>query len=130
MLVQNVNDWLPIGKQVHKNNPKYPDGCPSCTAQVEVMNHLMKRPATGQGIWQKECFTNIKTVLDETDTAHPIKELLVKGIHAVLNSQPAETIAVLESNPEGMFLQTVGFNARQAPWSSGQSQDQRFHVDG
>ena len=34
-LVQYVNDWLPVGKCVHKYDVKYPEWCPSCTAQVE-----------------------------------------------------------------------------------------------
>ena len=36
----------------------------------------------------------IKKTIDETNTAHPIKELLLEGLHAVLYNQPANTIAV------------------------------------
>ena len=93
-LVQYVNDWLPVGKRVHKYDPKYPECCPSCTAQVEDTPHLITCPSTSRGTWRKECMSNIKKVLDEHDTALPIKSLLLEGLYAALNNRPAETIAV------------------------------------
>ena len=93
-LVQYVNDWLPVGKRVHKYDPKYPEWCPSCTAQVEDMSHLLACPSTSRESWRKDCLATIKKTLDETNMAHPIKSLLVEGLHAALYNQPAEAIAV------------------------------------
>ena len=93
-LVQYVNDWLPLGKRVHMYDPKYPEWCPSCTAQVEDTTHLMTCPATSRTKWRKESLTTIKKQLDDTNTAHPIKELMVEGLHAALHNRPVETIAV------------------------------------
>ena len=110
-LVQYVNDWLPIGKRVHKYDPKYPEWCPSCTAQVEDTNHLMTCTATSRQMWHKDCLHHIKTVLNENDTAHPIKELLVEGLYAVLNNRDVAGIAV---NPEVADVaeaqQEIGWN--------------------
>ena len=36
----------------------------------------------------------VKKTIDENNTAHPIKELLLEGLHAVLHNQPTNTIAV------------------------------------
>ena len=96
-LVQYVNDWLPVGKRVHKYDSKYPEWCPSCTAQVKDTYHLMTCPAMSRDNWRKECRAMIRKVLDEIDTAHPIKELMLEGLSAVLGNRPTNTIAV---NPE------------------------------
>ena len=96
-LVQYVNDWLLLGKRVHKYNPKYPEWCPSCTSQVEDRSHLMTCPATSQAKWRTECISNIRKEIDKHNTAHPIKELLLEGLNTVLNNQSANNIQV---NPE------------------------------
>ena len=92
--MQYVNDWLPVGKRVHKYNRKYPEWCPSCTAQAEDTNHLMMCPAMSRINWRKECITTIKNMLEKNDTAYPIQELLLEGLHAALNNCLIETIAV------------------------------------
>ena len=44
--------------------------------------------------WRKECFTTFWKQLHENDTAPPIIELLLEGLHAMLNNLPADTIVV------------------------------------
>ena len=93
-LVQYVNDWLPVGKRIHKYDVKYPEWCPSCTAQVEDSNHLMTCPATSRQNWRKDCLAKIRQVINKHNTAHPLKELMMEGLKAVLHNQSADTIAV------------------------------------
>ena len=54
----------------------------------------MNCPAPGRVTWWKECLTNIRKHLDANDTAYPIKELLLEGLHATLHNLPSEAMAV------------------------------------
>ena len=54
----------------------------------------MTCPATTRVNWLKECLTTLRKKLDAADTAHPIKELLMEGLHATLNNMPSDTIVV------------------------------------
>ena len=110
-LVQYFNDWLPVGKRIHRYNTKYPECCPSCTAQVEDTNHLMTCPASSRDIWRKECRSTIRKALDENNTAHPIKELMMEGLTAMLHNHPVNTIKVDQAVADVAAAQNaIGWN--------------------
>ena len=51
-LVKYLHNILPIGKQVHCYNQKYPPNCPSCHADLEDIDHFWNCPAPARLRWQ------------------------------------------------------------------------------
>ena len=93
-IVQYVNDWLPVGKRVHTYDPKYPESCPSCPAQVEDTEHLQNCQAQSRKKWRKECHSAMLKALKATDTALPLQELLLEALKALLHGRPTAEIHV------------------------------------
>jgi hypothetical protein len=93
-LVQYVNDVHPVGKRVHMYDKKYPEGCPSCSAQVEDREHLWRCPAQSREKWRKECYGNVLKTLNDQDTAPPLQELLLQALKCLMQEIPMDTMTV------------------------------------
>jgi hypothetical protein len=41
-LVKYLNIIAPVGRLVHRYDAKYPAGCPSCPAEIETQEHMLR----------------------------------------------------------------------------------------
>ena len=86
MFVKYLNDILPLGQRLHKQDIKYPESCPSCTAPVESRQHFLYCPAESRAKWRKACYQNIHKYLDTHNTSPPLHNLFLSAIKAILDS--------------------------------------------
>jgi hypothetical protein len=96
-LVKYLNDILPVGKVVHRYDPKYPPSCPSCpscSAALEDREHLWTCPAISRHQWRKDCQSNMLQALNKCDTDPPLQSLLLDVLDALLHGKPLESIPV------------------------------------
>ena len=93
-LVKYLNDILPVGKMVHRYDPKYPPSCPSCSAALEDRYHLWTCPAISRHQWRKDCQSNMLQALNKCDTAPPSQSLFLEVLDALLHGKPNESIPV------------------------------------
>ena len=93
-LVKYMNDILPIGKVVHRYNPKYPSSCPSCQTALEDREHFWTCPAISRDQWRKQCQSNMLQALNKLDTAPPLQSLLLDALDALIHGKPVESITV------------------------------------
>ena len=89
-LVKYLNNISPCGKVAHRNNPKYPEDCPSCGALVEDQHHLIHCPKRKdqRELWYKA----IKQHTDDKKTPLPLQELLLQALRAILDQQSTDEI--------------------------------------
>jgi len=104
-LVKYLNDILPVGKVVHRYDPKYPPSCPSCPAALEDREHLWTCPATSRHQWRKDCQSNMLQALNKCDTAPPLQSLLLDALDALLHGKPLESIPIDPSVAEVAEMQ-------------------------
>jgi len=130
-MVKYLHDILPIGKQVHQYDTKYPPSCPSCPAPIEDREHFWTCPATSRQEWRKKCYKAILDALTQTNTAPPLQTLLLDTIDAVLYDKDTSTLPI---DPQVQDIaaaqQTIGwhhmFKGRfSRKWS--QAQDRFMH---
>jgi len=93
-LVKYLNDILPVGKMVHRYDPKYPPSCPSCSASLEDREHLWTCPAISRHQWRKNCQSNMLQALNKCDTAPPLQSLILDVLDALLHGKPLDSIPV------------------------------------
>ena len=74
-LVKYIHRILPTGKQIHRYNPKYPPGCPSCQAPLEDIDHFWKCQAHPRLEWRRNFIKNLKTKLLDLGTGPQVRTL-------------------------------------------------------
>ena len=89
-LTKHVNDITPVGRRVHRYDPKYPRGCISCGLEEETADHLLLCPRRDK--WRKDCMTAIREYLEKADTDLALQELILEGTKSVLEDRSPETI--------------------------------------
>ena len=110
IFVKYLNDNLPVGGQIHKYDANYPIGCPSCTnPEEETVDHLYKCPSQSREEWRKATLNTVRMTMDELDTAIPLRNLLLEGLHVVFYGRE-DTIQV----PPG--LETLAESQREIGW--------------
>jgi transcriptional regulator of met regulon len=80
ILIKFLNNMAPVGKLVHRYNPKYPTQCPSCPEQVETQEHMLVCPCPKRQAWRETFLTKIEDTLAEYKTPLEIKMLMLDGI--------------------------------------------------
>ena len=79
-LVKYMHKILPIGKQVHRYDSKYPSTCPSCNADPEDMAHFWKCNAPTRLEWRQQFLKSLRAKLIESGTGPQVRELLVSKL--------------------------------------------------
>jgi len=87
-LVKHLHDYLPVGKRVHKYDPKYPQSCPSCAEPIETCAHVHQCPAQTRVQWRSTFLQTLRNKLESLNTAPPLASLLVEALHRVLHDEP------------------------------------------
>jgi hypothetical protein len=83
-LVKYLHDWLPLGKQAHRYDKKYPASCPSCEALVEDRDHFWCCPAPSRLQWKQTFIRSMSTHLHDIGTAPDIQTQLIDALRVVL----------------------------------------------
>ena len=91
--VKFFHQLLPLGKQVHRYDPKYPSTCPSCHTNLEDMAHFWKCQAATRLKWQPQFLKDLKLKLFELGTGPQVRQLLLSTLRAVLDREDPERIA-------------------------------------
>jgi hypothetical protein len=102
-MVKYLNDILPLGKQVHRYNAKYPESCTSCPAPIEDREHFWRCPARSIQKWKAQCYKTIFTTLQDLDTAPPLQTLFLEALKAELDGRRPDSIQV----PDNPIIQAV-----------------------
>ena len=91
-LVKYIHQILPLGKQIHRYDPKYSPECPSCHADIEDTAHFWICTAPTQLEWRRKFLKTLKTKLIQRGTGTIIRDLLVSKIRAVLDGADPDQI--------------------------------------
>jgi hypothetical protein len=91
-MVKHMHNILPVGKQVHRYDPKYPECCPSCPEPLEDHTHFWCCPAPSRQAWRRDCYKAVFKCLEDTDTALPLQSLLLDALDVVLFGKCPSTI--------------------------------------
>jgi hypothetical protein len=76
-----LNNIAPVGKiVVHKYDPKYPAGCPSCSEDNEMQEHMIRCPCEKREEWWVKLIKEITETLDEYLTPMTVQQLMLEGI--------------------------------------------------
>jgi hypothetical protein len=79
-MAKYLNDIAPVGRIVHKYDPKYPAGCPSCPKGIETQEHMLMCPCPKRCEWRNKLVTEITEILEEYQTPPIAQQLLIQGI--------------------------------------------------
>jgi hypothetical protein len=83
--VKYCHNVVPVGRHVHRINPKYPHNCPSCNQEgEETIDHLLHCQAPTREQWRKDTLTEVRHKMDSLNTPLPIMELFMSGLYSVL----------------------------------------------
>jgi hypothetical protein len=93
-LVKYLHDWLPLGKQTHRYDKKYPASCPSCEAPIEDRDHFWCCPALSRLQWKHAFIRSMQTYLHDIDTAPDIQTQLIDALRVVLFSATTTGITI------------------------------------
>ena len=96
-LIKHLNDIIPVGKRVHRYDPKYPAGCPSCHEPIENADHLHLCTSPARITWKNHFLHKLREKLSEKNTPLDAMELLLEGLKSVLEGRASNTIHVPES---------------------------------
>jgi hypothetical protein len=80
ILIKYLNNIAPVGKIVHKYNPKYTAGCPSCTEAMETQEHMLQCPCEKREEWQLRTIQNITAILSEYQTPETMQQVMLDVI--------------------------------------------------
>jgi hypothetical protein len=80
ILVKYLNNIAPVGKIVHKYDPKYTAGCPSCIEEIETQKHMLQCPCEKREAWRIKTIQSITEILDEYQTPTIIQQVMLDGI--------------------------------------------------
>ena len=82
-LVKYIHNMLPLGKQVHRYDKKYPPNCPTCYATFEDIAHFWRCQATTPIEWRWTFLRELKKKLITLETRPQVREFLLTKIRAV-----------------------------------------------
>ncbi|CAB9522216.1 expressed unknown protein [Seminavis robusta] len=91
-MVKYLNKVLPVGAFLHKTNPKYYAGCPSCNNPSETRHHLMECSSPERIKWREKCYSAVLAYVQKKDTSPKIQGLLLSGLKVCLHHQNPTTI--------------------------------------
>ena len=96
-MVKYLQDWLPVGKQVHRYNRKSNPACPSCPCTLETRDHVMRCPARQQ--WRNQCLDAIQKEMEQVhhSTCHHLTALMLAGVATVLT--PGGNLQAIPAHP-------------------------------
>ena len=86
-MVKYIHNILPVGKQVHRYDPKYPPNCPTCNAEIEDMKHFWSCKATSRLTWRRQFLRDLKQHLIHLRTGPQVRDLLMSKLRAVLDGE-------------------------------------------
>ena len=109
-LVKYIHKILPIGKQVHRYDPKYPPNCPSCNADLEDMKHFWSCKASTRIEWRRQFLTTLRAKLIDLETKPQVRELLVAKLRAVLDGEDPNRV------PEHSSVKEICAKQQQIKW--------------
>ena len=101
---------LPLGKQVHRYNPKYSPQCPSCNADLEDNDHFWNSLAPTQIGWRRTFLENLKMKLIKLGTGPAIRNLLIFKLQVVLDCKNPNSV------PEHPSVAEICANQKQIQW--------------
>ena len=84
-LTKHVNDITPVGRRVHRYDPKYPRGCTSCGIEEETADHMAV--CFNRAEWRQDCKNALNDFFEKWDTPLEIQELLKEGLNAVFDER-------------------------------------------
>jgi hypothetical protein len=87
ILIKYLHDITPVGKQVHRYDPKYPAQCPSCDEPIETQEHLHQCPHIKRQEWRQETIHAVETVLESYNTPKELAELWLEGIKIAMDNR-------------------------------------------
>jgi hypothetical protein len=97
IMIKHLNDIVPVGKQVHRYDPKHPESCPSCDETVETSSHLHTCLHPSRQKWRNTFIQKLRTKLEAKDTPLDMMELMLEGIMAVIQGRETNTIHIPET---------------------------------
>ena len=93
-LTKHVNNYIPTGTRLHREDPKYPKGCPTCDAEEETAPHLVRCPNRAK--WKNDCVQAVHKHFDKDDGKWDcpleLRELLLEGLRSVMDDRDPSTI--------------------------------------
>ena len=106
-LIKHTNDITPIGKRVHRYDPKYPAACPSCPEEIETAQHLIHCNCPARIALKTKIIATVRKTLEEQKTRHDLMVLMLEGLQAVFDGRDSETIHYPDSVAEVASAQTA-----------------------
>ena len=91
-LIKHLNDIIPIGKRVHRYDPKYPESCPSCPEPIGTALHLTVCAAPSRLRWRDKFLKELRETLEKINTPVDTMELLLEGLKALFEDRDPTTI--------------------------------------
>ena len=91
IFIKHLNDIIPIGKRVHRCDPKYPESCPSCPEPVETAQHLHHCDSLSRRKWRASFLKQLRETMVKIDTPVAIIELMLEGLTAVFEDRDPTT---------------------------------------
>jgi hypothetical protein len=92
--VKYLHDWLPLGKQIHRYDKKYPASCPSCDAPMEDRDHFWSCPAQSRIQWKQSFIRSFNNYLRDIGTAPDLQSQLIDAMRVILFSASAIGISI------------------------------------
>ena len=93
-LIKHINDIIPVGKRVHRYDPKYPEACPSCPEPSETSSHLHTCSSPPRLQWRNKFLLHLRKLMETNNTPTDMLELMLEGLKAVLENRDTTTIHV------------------------------------
>ena len=90
--VKYLHKIIPIVKQIHPYNPKYPPNCPTCNHENKDMQHFWGCQAHSRLQWCRQFLKDLQKKLIGLGTGTHIRDLLMAKLWAVLDGD----------NPDGV----------------------------
>jgi hypothetical protein len=99
-LIKQANKMVPVGKLVHKYDPKYPENCPSCQEPVETSQHLHQCNSPSRVKLKREIIQRLRQTMSDMNTRIDLMELLLEGLQSIFDSRDSDTINIPNSVAE------------------------------
>ena len=106
-LTKHVNDITPVGRRVHRYDPKYPRGCTSCGIEEETADHMAICPNRDK--WRQDCKASLNEFFEKWDTPLEIQELLKEGTYAVLEGRTDVTVCAASVQHINAAQKSIGW---------------------
>ena len=93
-LTKHVNDIVPVGRRVHRYDPKYPKSCITCGIEEETASHLLECPqrAKRRNTCMQALRQHFQKENNKWDAPLELQELMFEGIKSVLEGRDPATM--------------------------------------